>query len=170
MSLASMEIEPFILGRSFAAPRALVWRCFTEAGHLARWWGPKGCSVEVRRLDLRPGGTFHYSMRFGAAPPMWGRFVFREIDPPEQLVFVNSFSDPEGGLTRAPFDGTWPLEMLSTISFAEEADGGTRVTVRWEPIEPSEAERATFEAGRSSMTQGWTGSFDVLEAYLAELS
>ena len=167
MALAA-EIEPFILERSLAAPRALVWACFTDGRHLARWWGPKGCSVEVKRLDLVPGGVFHYSFRYGATPPMWGRFVFREITPPERLVFVNSFSDPDGGLTRAPFDGTWPIEMLSTITFAEDGDG-TRVTVHWLPIDPTETERATFDAGRASMAQGWGGSFEVLEGYLREI-
>ncbi len=97
-----------------------------------------------------------------------GAFVFREIAAPDRLVFVNSFSDPEGGLTRAPFDGTWPLETLSTITFAE-ADGGTRVTVHWLPIDAGETECAAFDAGRPSMTLGWSGSFEVLEQHLAKL-
>ncbi len=167
MTLATAT-QPFVLERSFVAPRELVWGCWTEARHLARWWGPKGCRVEVKRLEIRPGGVFHYSFRYGEAPPMWGRFVFREVAAPELLVFVNSFSDPEGGLTRAPFEGTWPLETLSTITFAE-AGGGSRVTVHWLPIDASETERATFDAGRPSMTQGWSGSFEVLEEYLAGL-
>jgi len=162
------ETRPFVLERSFAAPRALVWQCWTEARHLARWWGPKGCSVEVKRLDLRPGGVFHYSMRYGAAPPMWGRFVFREIAAPERLVYVSSFSDPEGGLTRVPFDESWPPEILSTVSFAEEGSH-TRVTVNWVAMHPTAAEAATFDASRDSMIQGWGGSFDVLDAHLAEV-
>jgi uncharacterized protein YndB with AHSA1/START domain len=56
--------------------------------------------------------------------------------------------------------------MLSTFLF-EDADGGTRLTIKWLPIDPTDAERATFEAGRAGMTQGWSGTFEQLEAYLA---
>ena len=55
---------------------------------------------------------------------MWGRFVFREIVAPERIVFINSFSDENAGLTRAPFfDGKWPLEMLTVFSFEELGPG-----------------------------------------------
>jgi uncharacterized protein YndB with AHSA1/START domain len=60
----------------------------------------------------------------------------------------------------------WPREMLTTVSFAEQK-GGTLVTVRWIPIDATEEERRTFEAGRDSMKQGWSGTFEQLEQYLA---
>ena len=60
------------------------------------------------KMDLRPGGTYHYGMRTPDGKEMWGRFVYREIIPPERIVFVNSFSDPEGGITRHPMAPTWP--------------------------------------------------------------
>ena len=60
-------------------------------------------------LDLRPGGRFHYGMRSPDGKDMWARFVYREIAAPERIVFVHSFSDEEGNLTRASFSATWPL-------------------------------------------------------------
>ena len=45
---------------------------------------------------------------------MWGKFVYREITPPERMVFIVSFSDENGGTTRHPMAPTWPLEMLNT--------------------------------------------------------
>jgi uncharacterized protein YndB with AHSA1/START domain len=50
---------------------------------------------------------------------MWGRFVYREIVAPERIVFINSFSDEEGNITRAPFSPTWPLEVLNTLTLSE---------------------------------------------------
>ncbi len=59
--------------------------------------------------------------------------------------------------------------MLSTITFSE-IEAGTWVAIRWEPLNPSEAEVARFDAGRDGMARGWTGSFEKLDAYLAELT
>lgn len=56
---------------------------------------------------------------------------------------------------------------LSTVTFTDAGAGKTRVTVRWVPYEATEAERKTFEAGKDSMRQGWTGTFDRLDSYLA---
>ena len=98
---------------------------------------------------------------------MWGKFVYREIAAPERIVLVNSFSDEDGGLTRHPLSPNWPLEMLSTITFAEQ-DGRTTVTVRWVPLNASDTERKTFEDGRASMQQGWSGTLDQLADYLAK--
>ena len=157
----------FVITRVFDAPRELVWKAFTESGRLMHWWGPKGFTVHVAKLDFRPGGVFHYGMRSPDGHDMWGRFVYREIVRPERIVFVNSFSDKDGGLTRPPFSESWPLEMLSTFTFAEHK-GRTTLTIQWIPLNPTEAERKTFEAGHDSMQQGWTGTLDQLAAYLAK--
>jgi uncharacterized protein YndB with AHSA1/START domain len=120
----------------------------------------------VKTLDLKPGGLFHYRMQSPQGQEMWGRMVFREIVPKERLVFINSFSDPEGGLTRHPMAPEWPLQMHTTITFAE-TDGKTTVTVEWLPYEATESECETFDKGRDSMQAGWTGTFEKLEGHLA---
>jgi uncharacterized protein YndB with AHSA1/START domain len=97
---------------------------------------------------------------------MWGKFTYREIDKPLRIVLVNTFSDEAGGITRHPMAPSWPLQMLSTFLFDEEGDG-TRLTIKWVPLNPTAEERATFEAGFGGMTQGWSGTFEQLEAYLA---
>ncbi len=159
--------EPFIISRVLEAPRGRVWQAWTEAERLKHWWGPKGFTVKQLKLDLRVGGKMHYCLQMPDGNEMWGLFVYRQIVPQEKLVFVNSFSDPKGGITTHPMSPTWPREMLSTITF--EAQGGkTGVTVRWVPLEGStELERKTFEEGRDSMKTGWTGTMDQFAAYLA---
>jgi uncharacterized protein YndB with AHSA1/START domain len=165
-SLYAPEDESVIV-RTFAAPRELVFRAFTEAQHLARWWAPPGGSVEVLRLDLRPGGLFHYAQQAPEQPLQYGRFEYREITPPERLVYVSAFSDVEGNLVRAPWSETWPLEIMNIVTFAEQ-DGRTTVTMRGGPINASEAERATFAPIRPMLAQGFAPFFAQLDALLAE--
>lgn len=157
----------FVISRTFDAPRDLMFKVWTECEHLSQWWGPKGATVSSCRNELRPGGRMHYAMRTPGLGEVWGRWVYREIAEPARIVFISSFSDPEGGLTRHPGAAEWPMQILTVITF-DERDGGTLVTVRWSPYDASEIERATFDAGHDSMRGGWTGTFENLAEYLAK--
>jgi uncharacterized protein YndB with AHSA1/START domain len=157
----------FVITRTFEAPRERVWKAWTEPDRMRCWWGPKGFTVPVCKMDLRPGGTLHYGLRSPDGHEMWGRFVYREIVAPERLVAVNSFSDAAGGVTRHPLADTWPMELLSTFEFVEEGDS-TVLTVRWRPLDPTDAERTTFDGAHEGMRQGWTGTLDQLAEYLAK--
>ena len=159
---------PFVISRVFDAPRDRVWAAWTEVERLKQWWGPIGFVVTYCKVDLRPGGITHYCLRAPDGSDMWGRFAYREIVKPERLVWINSFSDKDGGLTTHPMSPTWPREMHTTVTF-KDLGGKTEVTVAWVPVEGStELERATFEAGRPSMTMGWTGTLDQFAGYLAK--
>jgi uncharacterized protein YndB with AHSA1/START domain len=165
---AQTKSPDFVIARVFDAPRELVWRCFTEAEHMKQWWGPKGFTVFAAKMDLRPGGTFLYGMKAPEGTPMWGKMVFREIVPPERMVFVNSFSDEAGGTTRHPLHQSWPLELLTTMTFEEQPGGKTRFAVRWTPLNATPDEQKTFDANHDSMQKGWTGTLDQLAAYLTQ--
>lgn len=166
--VAVMQTKPFIISREFAAPRDLVWRVWTEREHFGRWFGPKGVTIDLAKFDLQPGGLTHYSMTTPDGNKLWGRAVYREVVPPTKVVWLNSFSDQDAGITPHPFSrDPWPLQMLTTVTFAEQG-GKTLVTVNWVPFDSTEAERATFEAGRESMKQGWGGTLDQLGNYLAQ--
>ncbi len=160
--------RPFVIWRTFDAPRERLWKAWTERDRLMQWFGPKGFKMPVAKMDFRPGGIFHYCLRSPDGHEMWGKFAYREIVAPERIVLVNSFSDEAGGLTRHPMSATWPLEMLSTFTLAEQ-QGRTSVTVRWVPINPTEQERKTFDAAHEGMKQGWTETFDQLVAYLGKV-
>jgi uncharacterized protein YndB with AHSA1/START domain len=163
---AAADASEFVMSRVLDAPRELVWRAFTEPAHLRQWWGPKGFEVLHCQVDLRPGGRFHYQLRAPNGQEMWGRFIYREIVPPERLVYIVSFSDPQGGVTRHPWSPSWPLHTLGTLTFAEHA-GRTTLTLRWTAYEATAEELATFAAGLDSVRQGWTGTLDQLAAHLA---
>ena len=160
-------MKPFEISRVFDATRDKVWKAWTEPARLKQWWGPRGFKVHTCKVDLRPGGTFLYGMKAPDGSDMWGKFVYREIEAPKKLVFIVSFSDPQGGVTRHPSAENWPAYILSTVTF-EEQGGKTRVTVQWTPQDASEIERRTFEEGRSSMQQGWGGTLDQLTTYLEQ--
>ena len=157
----------FVITRVFDAPRELVWKAWTESERLSHWWGPKGFTMGVCKLDLRPGGVFHYSTRTPDGREMWGKFVYREIVKPERIVFINSFADEKGNVVRNPWNADWPLEVLNAQSFSEH-EGKTTLTLRGAPLNATEAERKTFEAGRKSMQQGFAGTLDQLADYLAK--
>jgi len=164
-----MENNEFKITRVLDAPRELVWKAHTEADRLMQWWGPKGLKMIASELDLRPGGTFHYGMEMPDGQQMWGKFVYREIVPQEKLVFVVSFSDANGGITRHPMSDTWPLEILNILTF-EEQDGQTTLTISGHPINASAEEQATFDGARAGMNQGFNGTYDQLAAYLSEIT
>jgi uncharacterized protein YndB with AHSA1/START domain len=157
-----------VIARVFNAPRALVWKALTEPDRLEQWWGPKGFTTRVHKLELRPGGTWLYSQRTPDGLELFGKWVYREIVAPERLVSVASFTDAKGDPARNPFEPNWPLEMLSTATFTEH-EGCTTITVRTVPVNATESERKSFEDGLKSMEQGFGSAFDRLDEYLASV-
>lgn len=137
------------LTRVYDAPRDLVWRAWTDAKHLAHWFGPKGFTSSVPELDVRVGGALHIVMHGpdGNDYPMKGEF--REVVPPKRLVFSNIAIDKNGNHL---------LEGETTV-IVEEQDGKTRLTLHTRavglvPIAPQ------MLAG---MEAGWSQSIDKLD-------
>lgn len=170
MSTAAVKTAPtgseFVISRVFDAPRDLMWKLFTDPEHMKKWWGPKGFTVIHSKMDLRPGGTYHYGMKAPDGTPMWGKFKFLEIKKPERMVQITCFSDEAGGVTRHPMAPDWPLEMYSVFEFEELPDGKTKFTVRWSAHNATEKEQAVFDSSHASMNQGWSGTMEQLEGYL----
>ncbi len=164
--VAGMQNKPFVISREYNVSRALMWKVWTEHEHFAQWFGPKGVKVTFAKFDLRPGGMNHYSMTMPDGKQLWGKAVYREVVPPEKLVWINSFSDKDAGLTRHPLSkDRWPLQMLTVITFAENA-GKTTVTVNWLPYESDDDERQVFDNNLANMNAGWGGTLEQLGAYL----
>lgn len=161
------QTAEFVISRSFAAPRERVWAAWTTPEQLLQWMGPKGTTGAVLSADVRVGGLLHYRMDVPGGHVMWGRVAYRDITAPSFLSYIQSFSDEEGGIARAPFfDGRWPLEMLTTVTLEEDGEG-TLLTLRWSPINAEADEVANFVSNIPSMNGGWGGSFDQLAQFLA---
>ncbi len=144
--------KDLVFTRIFDAPRDLVFKAWTEAEHLKRWWGPHGFTNPVCEVDPRPGGAIRIDMRGpdGTIYPMTA--LYREIVEPERLVFTSAALDEKGN----------PLfEVLNTVTFAEHA-GKTKLTVHASVVKAT-AEAAPYLAG---MDQGWSQSLDRLANFI----
>ena len=164
---ASSDREIFIINRSFSAPLDTMYNLWTDPDHFTQWLPPTGFTMRFIRADIKPGGSGFYAMTDGRAMTMYGKVEYREMHRPDRIVYTQQFADEHDNLARHPMAPNWPATMLTTVTLAAEGSNATRVTVQWEPygdVTPEELD--TFRAMKGGMTQGWTGSFDKLEAYL----
>jgi uncharacterized protein YndB with AHSA1/START domain len=158
--------EQFFIARSFDAGIEQVYEAWTDPAQLAQWMPPTGATMRFLRADVRVGGSSLYAMSFGDGPPMHGLIKYLAFEKPHLIAYTQQFCDENERIVRPPFFKDWPETMLSTIELAAEGPDRTRVTVRWEPRDANAADIAEFVKQRGSMTGGWTGSFDKLEAML----
>lgn len=96
---ARLEGREMRISRVFSAPRELVWRAFTDPGHLSHWWGPFGFSLETEIFEFRTGGTWRHVMRGPDGTGYPNRIRFHEVVPPERLAYAHDTGkedDPEG--------------------------------------------------------------------------
>jgi uncharacterized protein YndB with AHSA1/START domain len=142
--------------RTFDAPRELVFKMWTDAKHMAQWWGPHGFTNPRCELDVRPGGAIRIDMRGpdGTVYPMTG--TFQEVAKPERLVFTAEALDQNGAVA---------LEVLNTVTF-EEKNGKTTLTLQ---------ARVTNVIGEGisyleGMEAGWTQSLERLASRLESKS
>lgn len=158
--------EKFFINRSFDAPLETMWEMWTNPKHVAQWVPPTGMQMEFLRADIREGGNTLYVMS-GNGMTMYGRAEYLKLEKPHRIVYAQQFCDKEGGISRHPMAPTWPETMLTTVTLTAEGPDRTRVTIMWEAHgKVTKEELETFVAAKPGMTQGWTGSFDKLEAYL----
>ncbi|MEP7241800.1 MAG: SRPBCC domain-containing protein [Devosia sp.] len=154
---APSEDKTLIITRTLNAPRLLVWKMFAEPFHLAQWWGPKGFTNRVEKLDFRTGGSWLHVMigPDGKEYPT-DNFIL-EISEPERIVYRNAPADPK------IFGDNPPPGFTKTVTLTELADGRTelRLVCTFDTTEHREAViRRGFVAGTNE-------SFDKLEVHLA---
>ena len=161
--------EKFVINRSFDAPLAKMFEVWTNPAHLAQWLPPAGFTMEFIRADIRPGASSFYLMSGHGGMKMYGRADYLEMRRPDRIAYTQQFCDEHEKVARHPMSPTWPETMMTVVEFSEEGPDQTRVTITWEPYEKAtRAELETFVKARGGMTQGWTGSLDKLEAFLAK--
>lgn len=138
-----------VITRIFDAPRRLVFKAWTEPGHLVHWWGPRGFTSTIIVNDVRPGGTYRVHMRGPEGDDHWSQGAYREVVEPERLVMAGAWTDADGKPTSP--------ETLLTVTF-EEHQGKTKLTLH----------QAVFESvtARDDHCGGWTSSLDRLAEYL----
>ena len=159
----------FVINRTFDAPLDVMFDMWTNPQHFSQWLAPTGFEMQFLRSDIRPGGSSFYFMAGPGGAKMYGRAEYRQIEKPGRVVYTQQFCDEHEKIARHPMSPTWPETMLTTVTLTAEGPDRTRVTVTWAPHGAATREELeTFIKARAGMTQGWTGSFDKLEAYLAK--
>jgi len=153
MPQLSTETMSAFVKRTFNAPREKVFRAWTEPEALKCWFGPEGFTLQSAEVDLRTGGSYRLAMKPANGDVYYHYGTYREIDPPEKLVFTWILEDQ-------PCDGSenQDCETLVTVEF-RDLGATTEVTLTHELL-PTEQARAGHEFA-------WTASFDCLAAFVS---
>jgi uncharacterized protein YndB with AHSA1/START domain len=120
MAAASRQPAPdreIVVSRTIEGPRRLVFEAYTDVRHLAQWWGPNGFTTTTHAFEFRPGGVWAFTMHGPDGTEYPNRIEWREIVPPERIVYLHGESDDD------------PRAFVSTVTFVERG-GATEVTLR----------------------------------------
>jgi uncharacterized protein YndB with AHSA1/START domain len=161
-------LNKFVIERSYPVSQERLFKACSQVEHLRHWMSPAGMKVVKAEQNLKPGGTYHYGLEMPDGNTMWGKAHYKEITPNSRLVYVQHFSDKDGGVTTHPMAPTWPMEMTTIFDFIPEGENQTCLRITWLNTRITEAEIKTFEGAHAGMTQGWTGSLDNLQNYLSQ--
>jgi uncharacterized protein YndB with AHSA1/START domain len=160
MALDNLKIEapagePIVIAtRTFAAPRALVWKVMTQREHVARWWGVEGQKAIITALDVRPGGKWRIESH--AADGNVYIFIgeYREVIEPEKFVWTFGMENMFVGKV-----------VVETHTFEEDG-----AVTRYKSVSTYDniADRDGMVA--SGMEKGMRHGFAVMDQILADLT
>ena len=120
---ARLKVQPAPLrvSRAISAPRETVFKAWSSADHIKRWFGPDGYSVPEAKVEMRVGGAFEVCMRSPEGVEHWTKGTFVEVAAPERLAIDHHVIDPCGG---------GPLfSAITRVNFSAAAGGGTLMEV-----------------------------------------
>lgn len=141
-----------VISRIFDAPRELVFDAYTDPAHVGQWWGPDGFTTTTHSIDVRPGGSWLYTMHGPDGTNFPNRMDYREVVRPERLVYA------QGGEA-----GGKEVDFEVVVTF-EDLAGKTRLTMR--SLFPT-AEARDFVVQNYGAVEGGKQHLDRLAAYLA---
>ena len=153
MDTTNTADREIIISREFDAPRELVFSAWTDAKHLAHWWGPRGFTITTYEMDFRPGGTWRFMMHGPDGTDFPNKIIYIEIVKPERLVFNHGGANDED-----------PGKFHVTTTFVEQG-GKTRVTMR--SLFATAAER-DFVVKNFRAIEGGTQTLERLGEYLMQ--
>lgn len=157
LAAAAAEDKTLVITRTLNAPRALVWKMFADPYHLAQWWGPKGFTNRVEKLDFRTGGSWLHVMIGPDGKEYPTDNVILEVSEPERIVYRNAPADPK------IFGDNPPPGFTKTVTLTELEGGRTelKLVCTFDTVEHREA------VIRRGFVLGTNESFDKLEEQLA---
>jgi len=153
-----IQPTPLRVSRVFSAPRETVFKAWSSAEHVKRWFCPSGYSVPEATVEMRVGGRFEVCMRSPEGMEHWTQGTFTEVVAPERLTIDHHVIDPCGG---------GPLfSAVTQVAFIDNGDGRTllQVVQTYTVADPTQAEPMLKGA-----PEGWRQTLDKLEAEVARL-
>ncbi len=157
--VADTENNSMTVRRLFAAPRQLVWDCYTKPELLDRWYAPKPLTAKTKTMDFRPGGHWHFAMITPDGQEYWSRLDYQTISPIDGYTGLDGFSDADGGLVEGM------PQSQQEVSFLDEGQH-TRVVSQVQ-YGSREALQQVIDMG---VEAGIASTLDRLDALLAELA
>lgn len=134
------------ISRLLDAPVELVWEVWTQAEHLAKWWGPAGYSNTIADMDVRPEGVWNLVMHGPDGVDYPSKHVYKEVIPMQKIVYEHVYTP----------------QFTATITFEAQGD---KTMLRWHMLFASKAE---FEevVRTHKADQGLAQNVDKLNLYM----
>ncbi len=129
----------------------------TDPRHVIHWWGPRGFSTTIEKMDVRPGGVWKHVMHGADGTEYPNKSIFKEVVKPERLVF--SHGGGKKGGPGANFVATWTFEAVFT--------GKTKVTIHM--VFGSAADR-DFVVKEFGAIEGGKQTLERLSGYLPKMA
>lgn len=156
--MATVDSQDLVISRLVRAPRAKLWKAWTDPHLLKEWWCPKPWTTEVRAFELRPGGAFYTFMKGPDGGTSDNPGCFLEIVPQQKIVMTSMLT---GGWRPAT---PW-LAMTAIVTMADEGDGTRYVAT---VMHPDAATKERHE--EMGFFQGWNTCIDQLESFARALA
>jgi uncharacterized protein YndB with AHSA1/START domain len=159
------EIERMVVTRVFDAPRELVWKAWTDPKYVVQWWGPKGFTSPVCKMDFRVGGKSLLCMRTPDGQEGWNAVEYHEIVPLEKIVSSMYFSDSQGnkiepaelGIENEAIDGAYDVTIFEDL-------GNSQTKLTHMGNEPMAS------AKNSGQLEGWIETLEKVAAVVTKLA
>ena len=157
------ETERMVVTRIFDAPRELVWKAWTDPKYVMQWWGPKGFTAPVCKIDFRVGGKFLFCMRTPDGQEGWNGGEYHEIVPYERIVSSMYFADAKGNRIEPEGTEHEAIEGVhDVVLFEDIGNGQTKLT-----FIGNETMQNAIESGQ---LEGWKETLDKVAAVVAGLA
>lgn len=160
MNKSTTSKDEIVIERVFNAPIELIWEMWIQPKHFQNWYGPKGATVPVAKMDVKVGGKRLVCMemqRPNGSMKMWSSGEYIEITPKTRLVYSESMSDENGNVMSASMMGMpedFPV-TTEVIVVLEDLGGSTKMTMTHAGMPASQ--------GASG---GWDQAFDKMADYI----
>ena len=157
--------ERMVVTRVFDAPREVVWKAWTDPKYVMQWWGPKGFTAPVCRMDFRVGGKYLCCMKAPDGQEFWNAGEYYEIILHEKIVSSMYFADADGNRVEPAHYGLEHQaveDAHDVVTFEDLGNGQTRLTL----IGNETMEDAT----KSGQVEGWNEILGKLAALVGQLA